>query len=97
MGDWWGRSEGGKEVKPPTNTALEERMDTLERGMRSLKMEWENVYDKLMKAAARLNARSRRAAGEEPPELIAEPGPPEVEHVTGSHAALAAARNRRAG
>jgi len=97
MGNWFGRAKVGTKEKPVSKTALEERMDTLERSFRSMRLEWEDVYDKLMKAAARLNARTRREAPapsdeEVAPEKIAPPGP-----TLGTHSVLEEARTRRRG
>jgi len=76
------------------NTALKQRVDDLERQLRGMKLEWENVYDKLMKAVSRINARSRRENQEEPPPAeLPEDEPPL--HGFGSHAALRAARERK--
>jgi len=96
MGWWSRRSEGGNAVGMKAFTDLVQRQDTLERGFRSMRMEWEDVYDKLMKAAARLNARTRREKQEDAPPLPVEPGQ-QAPHITGSHGQLAAARARRAG
>jgi len=84
-------------------TALKQEVDDLKRQIRGLKLEWENVYDKLMKAAARINARHRRQQQEEPPpadqfdeETNRQPTPTShPEHGFGSHEALTAARGRR--
>jgi len=83
-------------VVSPKITDLEQRMDALERGFRSMRLEWEDVYDKLMKAAARLNARTRREKPEDAP------APPNADpgiqpYITGSHAQLAAARAKLRG
>ena len=76
-------------------TALELRLDSLERDFKSMRLEWENVYDKVIKAVGRINARERRKtrAEEEPPE-VQEPTPAQ-QFVHGDHATLAAARSRR--
>jgi len=97
MGDWFRRSEGGDEKDRARMTACEQRLDSLERGQRSMRLEWEDVYDRLMKAAARLNQRSRRAAVVDPPEEIERIPVADVQHTTGSHETLAAARQRRTG
>jgi len=94
MGWWSGRSEGENKEILRAITALELRVNGLEIENRSLKLEWENAYDKLMKAAARLNARTRRETAEDAPT------PPNGDPVTpstglGSHDVLAAARARR--
>jgi len=93
--DWFGYAKVKKERPPADLTALEQRLDGLESGFRAMKLEWEDVYDKLHKAAQRLNARTRRQSREdEPPEQVDPVAPPPV-HGTGTHDMLAAARNRR--
>ncbi len=96
-GGWKKRREGGIVQIPVTDTATEQRLDALERVVRSLRLEWEDVYDKLMKAAARLNARTRREKDEElpPPRNGDEMQPTPVG--TGTHAVLSAARRGRRG
>jgi len=96
MGNWFGWSEGGKQEIPAAVTALEQRMEALERTNRSMRLEWEDVYDRLMKAAARLNARSRRAAPD-PIEEESSPATPEQPLSLGTHAMLKQARERRHG
>lgn len=39
--------------------SLEERVQTLESGLRSLALEWEDTYEKLMRALRRLNKRAQ--------------------------------------
>lgn len=94
------RSEGGKQKLSAQIHTVEQRLDDLETRFRSLKMEWEDVYDKLHKAAQRLNARTRRDKRDEEPPAAEQPveagaGPAPV-HGLGSHDQLEAARNRRA-
>ena len=97
MGWWTSQDEGGNRRHGASITALEQRLDTLERGQRSLKLEWEDVYDRLMKAAARLNARTRRAAADEAsPEPVERPTPGNLSSL-GTHEILQGARNRRQG
>ena len=43
-------------------TAQDDRIRALERGHKSLELEWENVYDKLHKGLSRLNKRARDLA-----------------------------------
>ncbi len=95
MLDWFGRAK--VEIAEPTAaiTALQLRLDTLESSVRALKIEWEDVYDRLHKAAARLNARTRREKrDEEPPPAESEPDLPAV-HSLGNHEMLSRARASR--
>ena len=96
MGWWADLREGGNLRLRRSITALELRVDGLEISNRNLKLEWESVYDKLMKAAARLNARSRRAAIDEAAPEPLEVVPGSMKNSLGTHEELLAARNRRA-
>ena len=96
MGWWADLREGGNLRLRRSITALELRVDGLEISNRNLKLEWESVYDKLMKAAARLNARSRRAAEAEPEPVEVVPSPSGMKNSLGTHEELLAARSRRA-
>lgn len=84
------------ENRPPPawDTALEQRVAALETANRSLKMEWEDVYDKLHKAAQRLNQRTRREKREEEPPPAEESSAP-APHLLGNHELLANARKNR--
>jgi len=96
MGIFGDRAKVENERPLAVDAALEQRVDALERGARGLQLEWENVYDKLMKAVSRINARHRRENQEEPPPAeLEEPTPPMREHGFGTHSALAQARERR--
>jgi len=94
MGGWFKRSEGGKLQEPAAITPLEQRVEALERGHRSMRLEWEDVYDRLMKAAARLNARTRREVAPEPPDQV-DPVTETPAPGLGTHALLTEARARR--
>jgi len=94
MGDWFRRSEGGKPQPREAATPLEQRLEALERSHRTMRLEWEDVYDRLMKAAARLNARNRRDKPEPQPEADAPNTVDGLPHL-GTHDVLAAARGRR--
>jgi len=91
-----GRSEGESPRNSAAITSLETRMDALERSFRTMRLEWEDVYDRLMKAAARLNARTRREAAVENLPTPNEAEQPQAAAGTlGTHDMLAAQRNRR--
>ena len=95
MGLFAGGAKVEIQEKPAAITSVEQRLDTIEAGIRGLRLEWENVYDKLMKAVSRINARHRREHAEPPPaELEEEPAPPATG--MGTHAVLQQARERRA-
>jgi hypothetical protein len=65
----------------PAPTALLERLETLERGQRSLRLEWEDTLEKLTRIIGRINKRAAlervaaQAAAEGPSEA---PGSPEA-------------------
>lgn len=65
--------------KPPSDGSLlkafEERLEHLERQMRSLSLEWENTWDKLQRIMGRLNARAKEQLLREPEEVDREPQP----------------------
>ena len=54
---WWTK----KAKRPPKAYAetLEERMDVMEAGFRTLKAEWLDIYDKLYRLAGRMDAGRR--------------------------------------
>jgi len=94
---WWG-TPGGRKKEKERIDALEKRLERLESGFRTIRMEWEDVYDRLMKVMGRLNARIRKSEGVEAPQGDTQPtsdglAPPFA--VTGSHAVLTAARASR--
>jgi len=94
--DWFAKAKVENGGLRAHTTALEQRIDTLESRFRTLKMEWEDVYDKLHKAAARLNARTRREKREDEEPPPAEPqSEQESPHSLGSHAMLTEARKSR--
>ena len=57
--------------------ALQERMEAAESTLRTLKIEWEDVLDRMQRVMGRLNARMKAStiAQDEPPEV----GPPSPE------------------
>jgi len=76
-------------------SALAQRVDSLETANRTLKMEWEDVYDKMHKAAQRLNARTRRDTREKEPPAADDVIEPALVQAMGSHQMLEQARARR--
>lgn len=78
---------------------LEDRLEALERGFKSLRLEWEETYERLYKVMGRLNARLRASKTDEPeggghqdtPPLAV---PPQLQ--PGYHERMQAHRRRRA-
>jgi len=83
---------GAKEQPTAPKTDVEQSLNALKADMRGLRLEWESVYDKLMKVVSRLNARSRREAQTEETEEVERPAAPAG---IGTHELLSAARARR--
>jgi len=56
---------------PESKSREQDRLETLERQVRSLQLEWESTYNKLRAVVARLNKRAEReeAGGAEPDSL----------------------------
>jgi len=78
---------------------LEDRQEKLEKGCKSIELEWENVYDKVVTATAKLNARHRALKGVQDDENLPQTtngNPPAVEEF-GYHARLSGARKRLGG
>jgi len=92
---WWA-DRGGRKQALGRIAALEEAHEGLKREYRVIRLEWEDVYDRLTRTMGRLNARIRKNEAQEPTE-----GPrPEPEgevKPSGTHGLLKAARARRVG
>ena len=73
--------------------ALEKAVDALESAMRAIKLEWENVYDKVNRTMGRLNARIRKSEATAGPENDAELQ--EGARPPGAHAVLTEMRRKR--
>ena len=95
MGRLFGRAKVEIEGPLAGPTALELRLDTLEREFKALRLEWENVYDKVITAVGRINARKRRAAAPVDEDEEVQETTPARQFEHGDHATLAAARQRR--
>lgn len=52
---WFNKASTSKTPAPPT----EERLDRLEAAYRSLQLEWEDTYERVMRALRRLNKRAQ--------------------------------------
>ena len=103
---FWGSQPptgGGENKENDAIRALERRIESLESAQKILKLEWEDVFDKMGRMMGRLNARIRKnlanEAAEELPEATLEhpEGPRPLDHVSGSHGLLQQARNRMKG
>jgi phage shock protein A len=71
---WWKRTR--------LSTGIEERMETLERAMRALQLDWDDAYDKMRTLTARFTKRAQQI---EKHELTAQP---ENGSTTGSPTAM---------
>ena len=96
----WGLTRGERKQEKERIDALELRCEALERAAKTIKLEWEDVYDRLTRTMGRLNARIRKSESLESPESPDEvdpKAPAPITYPTGDHAILAAARARRGG
>ena len=90
---WWGDGGGRKQLLERI-AALEKTAEDQKSGFRVLRLEWEDVYDRVTRAMSRLNARARKNAEGEAPETT-QPSKQEQQQQGGTHAILQAARSRR--
>jgi len=75
--------------------ALEKSVEDLRRDSKVIRLEWEDVYDRITRTMSRLNARIRKAEATEGPELEEQPpaeGLPSPGAVIGTHGILSQAR-----
>jgi len=90
---------GGENKQIEQIAALEKAVEGLESRLRLIKVEWEEVLDKVGKVMGRLNARIRKSEAVNASESDAEPEreaiPPH--NISGSHSTLTAMRGRRRG
>lgn len=94
----WGLTRGGRKQEDERFEALEKRLEGLERGAKVIRLEWEDVYDRLTRTMGRLNARIRKSESLESPESPEEVTPKGVDPTgtpVGEHAVLVAMRARR--
>jgi len=91
----WNR--GGRKQDLERIEALEKAVEGLERGAKVIRLEWEDVYDRLTRTMGRLNARIRKSETLSDPESPDEVSPkgvdPPAQHV-GDHAMLVRMRAR---
>jgi len=96
MWDW---TRGGRKQDKERFAALEKAVEGLNRDSKVIRLEWEDVYDRVTRTMGRLNARIRKAEQVAEPEGALEtetvPAPLEVPVATGTHAQLVQARSRR--
>lgn len=72
----------------------ERNTSTVQRDLKKIRLEWEDVYDRITRTMARLNARIRKSEGLADPESETEPGPQGAATPHGSHATLTQMRAR---
>jgi len=91
---WW-TTRGGENKQDEQIAALEEAVERHQRDFKVIRLEWEDVYDRITRTMGRLNARIRKSEAVEPPESD-EQGTPQAEPhaVTGTHQRLREARRR---
>jgi len=86
------RDRGGRKQEEERIEALERAVERHDSATKAIRLEWEDVYDRLNKTMGRLNARIRKSEGTTAPESNAKPeegaGPP------GQHAVLSEMRRR---
>jgi len=91
----WPWTRGGESEILGRIAALEKTTEGLVTGTKSIRMEWEDVYDRMNRTMGRLNARIRKQAEQE---AVHDDDQVPVAETTpvGTHAILAQARRRRA-
>lgn len=93
---FWTR--GGRKKEEERIDALEKAQESLEGRFKTIRLEWEDVYDRLTRTMGRLNARIRKSESLTAPEGDAEvstdtPAPPPKP--VGGHARLVEMRAKR--
>lgn len=94
----WPWTRGGENQQPERIDALEKAVEALERGSKVIRLEWEDVYDRLTRTMGRLNARIRKSESLESPESPEEVDPKGATPTGiqgGEHGLLVAMRARR--
>lgn len=76
--------------------ANSEAIDKLHSGEKKIRLEWEDVYDRITRTMGRLNARIRKAEATESDEPEAPRGQAPQSHLPGTHEILEAHRRKRA-
>jgi hypothetical protein len=94
----WPWNRGGENKHLGRIEALEKAVEAHNSGVKAIRLEWEDVYDRVNRTMGRLNARIRKSEavqpGETDPEASGQPQMP-FGTPTGTHAMLDAMRSRR--
>ncbi len=88
----WLLGRGGESGLRERIKALEEAVDHHKREVKSLRLEWEDVYDKVNRVMGRLNARIRKAGATSGPESDDQGAPHTPASPTGTHGLLSEMR-----
>ena len=97
----WGRDRGGRKQEEKRIQTLEQAVEGLQRDSKVIRLEWEDVYDRVTRTMGRLNARIRKSEALTGSEGDIEgstlpPASPPVEVLpTGTHGLLTQMRARR--
>ena len=89
---------GGENKHLERIEALEKAIEAHNSGLKAIRLEWEDVYDRVNRTMGRLNARIRKSEGLQAPESdsdAASEAPVPFGQATGTHAMLDAMRSRR--
>ena len=89
---WAFRDRGGRKQEEERIEALERAGERHESGTKAIRLEWEDVYDRLNRTMGRLNARIRKSEGTSTPEN--DEKSEEGAKPPGQHAALSEMRRR---
>jgi len=94
----WPWTRGGENKHIRRIEALEKAIEGQISGLKAIRLEWEDVYDRVNRTMGRLNARIRKSEAVQPAETDSEASPqPQMPFgaPTGTHAMLDAMRSRR--
>jgi hypothetical protein len=89
---------GGENKHLERIEALEKAIEAHNSGLKAIRLEWEDVYDRVNRTMGRLNARIRKSEAFQAPESDAgatTEAPVSFGQATGTHAMLDAMRSRR--
>lgn len=92
----WGR--GGENENSEEIKTIKKAIEGHNSALKVIRLEWEDVFDRLNRVMGRLNARIRKSEGLQAPESDSEgttEAPPSFQTPTGTHAMLDAMRRRR--
>lgn len=94
----FGWTRGGENRNTEAIEAIKKAIEGHNSALKVIRLEWEDVFDRLNRIMGRLNARIRKSEGLQAPESDSETTPqPEIPFgkPTGTHAMLDAMRRRR--